>query len=74
MKSSVRGSIRKAPSVISWVCSFVNLNAWQRLDAGSMIKAWLLGVKTIQYIVRFGKENSIKFVFDFDRSWVVKEQ
>lgn len=43
MKKSTRGSIRKAPNAVSWVFSFINLQAWGHSDPGFLIRAWKLG-------------------------------
>ncbi len=40
MKLSVRGSIRKAPSSISWCYSLLNIGEMK--DAGSLIRLWQL--------------------------------
>lgn len=47
MRKSCQGSIRRAPSSISWVFSLVNLSVYGHHDSGALIKAWTLGGKTI---------------------------
>ena len=39
-KIDARGSIRKAPNVISWTISFDKLRLVGDKDAGAIIKAW----------------------------------
>ena len=48
MKKSQRGSIRKAPSAISWVVSLRNTFAGNKsLDPAGIIKQWILGAQLI---------------------------
>lgn len=49
MKKSQRGSIRKAPSAISWVVSLSNIGS-KTMDPGEVIKQWILG-QSLKWII-----------------------
>lgn len=52
MKKSTKGSIRKAPSSVSWVFSFSNLAATNRnFDSNQMIKLWNLGIHHFNFML-----------------------
>ena len=49
MKKSTRGNIRKSPSAISWVVSLSNIAGGKAVDAGSVIKQWILDNNSFLY-------------------------
>ena len=60
-KVEARGSIRKAPNVISWTVALAKLRAAGDKDAGAIIKAWNHGASKQQQLVG-GKAQALKNV------------
>ena len=74
-KLSVRGSIRQAPSVITWITTLSNMKQWGPMDPQTAIKDWnaeappsgkLVGAKAtaVQLLLDKMPEATLKMIID----------
>ena len=60
MKKSQRGSIRKAPSAISWVVSLTNMaSSMKNVDMQAVIKQWILGKRIVNMVGLLHDQNPV---------------
>ncbi len=62
-KKSIRGSIRKSPSVMTWVQSLSNLSTWGETDTPGLVKDWNRQAAVSDRLVG-GKAQAVQLIME----------